>query len=77
MPGTFEQAMDEIEDIFTYHAPTKDQIPKYEAVRDAAKSFARVLMNECPGSADRSAALRNVRIAVMQANASIALEGRH
>lgn len=72
----FEKSMDEIEEMFTYHAPTKEQIPRYEAVRDAAKKFAEVLMNECKTSADRSHAIRMLRTSVSFANASIALEGK-
>lgn len=64
-----------VETIFTYHAPTPEQTPKYTAIRDAAKSFALVLLANTPRSADQSAALRLVREAVMTANASVALNG--
>ncbi len=65
-----------LDDVFTYHAPEPDQIPKYEALRSAAKQFAEVIVANTPACADQSAALRLVREAVMTANASVALKGR-
>jgi hypothetical protein len=67
--------MNPTEAIFTYHRPTPDQIPKYEAIRKAALVFAEVIEANVPGCADRSAAVRKLREAVMTANAAIALEG--
>ena len=67
--------MDATTEIFTYHAPTPDQLPKYAAVRTAALEFARVIEANVPACADRSAAIRKLREAVMTANAAIALEG--
>lgn len=64
-----------LDEIFKYHAPSEDQIPKCRAIRDAAKIFAAVILNNTPQSADQSAALRKIREAVMTANASIALDG--
>jgi hypothetical protein len=64
-----------IENYFTYHPPTKEQIPKYEAIRAAAKTFAEVLVENTPPSADQSAAVRLLRECVMTANASIACGG--
>lgn len=63
----------EIDNTFSYHAPTKEQIPKYETLREAAKKFATTIVANCPESADRTVAIRKVREAVMTANASIAL----
>jgi len=65
----------QLEEYFTYHPPTSDQLPRYEAIRGAAKEFAHVLLANTPPSADQSASLRLLREAVMTANASIALEG--
>lgn len=64
----------QIEDLFTYHPPTPDQIPRYTKIRDAAKAFAHVLLECAPDSADRMAAIRKLRECVMTANAAIALE---
>lgn len=65
-----------IEDIFTYHPPKGDQPEKYTKIREAAKAFARVLVENTPKCADQSAAIRHLREAVMTANAAVALEGR-
>lgn len=66
--------LETLDEIFTYHAPTGDQPARYEAVRSAAKNLAAAILGACPACADRSAAIRKVREAVMTANASIALE---
>ena len=66
---------DTINEIFTYHSPTPTQIPQYETIRNAAKEFAMILIDNTPRSADQSAAIRHLREAVMTANAAIALQG--
>jgi hypothetical protein len=65
-----------LDDVFSYHAPKDDQIPRYNLLREGAKAFATLIVQTVPSSADRTAALRKVREAVMTANAAIALEGR-
>lgn len=67
---------DRLEHLFSYHAPTPDQIPKYEAIRAGAKTFAKILMDNTTPGADQSAALRLLREAVMTSNDSVALNGR-
>lgn len=67
---------EEIDNVFSYHAPTGDQPARYEAIRAAAKEFALVLVANTPKSADQTAAVRKLRESVMTANASIALEVR-
>jgi hypothetical protein len=62
--------------VFTYHKPEGDDPERYEAIRNAAKELARVIVLNTPKCADQSAAIRHVREAVMTANASIALKGR-
>lgn len=62
----------DIENLFTYHPPKPDQIPRFEQIREAGKDFA-TLLNDCaPGSPERSTALAKIREAVMWANAAIA-----
>ncbi len=64
-------------DVFTYHpSGSPAQLAGFAAVRTVAKELARVMLQHCPPCADRSYALRQVRMAVMTANAAIALEGR-
>jgi hypothetical protein len=64
-------------DLFSYHAPSPDQILRMDAIRAAGERMAAEILMQCPRSADRSAAIRQVREACFTANASIALEGRN
>lgn len=59
---------------FTYHAPIGNQLDRYAAIRAAGWALARVILGNCPRSADRTAAIRKVREACMTANAAIAIE---
>lgn len=70
-----DETPDTVDRIFTYHPATEEQRPKYKAIRDSAKELARVILDSCPPSPDRTAAIRKLREAVMTANASIALDG--
>jgi hypothetical protein len=67
--------MDPLAQLFTYHKPTPDQLPRFEAIRTAALEMARAIEANVPNGADRRAAIRKLREAVMTANAAIALEG--
>jgi len=96
----------DLDTLFTYHAPTAEQAPKYLAIRqaeteardviatihanlighyiekvtpatyasvnDACKQFARAVCDNCPGSADTSAAVRCIRLARNAMNEVIA-----
>lgn len=66
----------DINHIFTYHSPSPDQLPKYQAIRNAAKELGQVIVDNTPASADQTAAIRLLREAVMTANAAIALNGK-
>lgn len=57
---------------FTYHPPTPQQIPIYEAIRDAGYQMAEKILAIVPPSPDRTVAIRHVREAVMNANAALA-----
>jgi hypothetical protein len=63
---------DSIEDLFTYHPPQGDEPEQYTRIRAAAKTFAYILLANCPAGPDRAFAIRQIREAVMFANASIA-----
>lgn len=67
---------EQIENWFTYHAPTQEDLKSYSALRAAAKEFADVVNEYCPESADKTSAIRKIREAVMTANASIACKGK-
>jgi hypothetical protein len=70
-----EEPKDEIDLLFTYHAPTQEQVQQYANIRAKAMELARVIHANCPGSPDRTASMRLLREAVMTANASIATGG--
>ena len=65
--------VEELDAMFTYHAPNDEQIAKYQAIRSAARSLAFVIVNNTPSCADQTAAIRKLREAVMTANAAIAI----
>jgi len=56
--------MFDLDEIFKYHAPTPDQVQQYGRLREAAKAFAQVVVDELPPCADRTAAVRKIREAV-------------
>lgn len=66
----------DLEHLFKYHPPDLDQMGKYTLIRNTAKFFAQVILDNTPPGADQSAAIRHIRDAVMTANAAIALRGR-
>lgn len=57
---------------FTYHAPTPEQVIRYNKIREAAKEFALLIVTQCPGSREVSLALTNLDQVVFFANAAIA-----
>ena len=65
--------MDGLAEMFTYHAPHGTQPERYERIRKAALDFAAVIDLSCPDCADKTAAIRKLREAVMTANAAIAI----
>jgi hypothetical protein len=64
-----------IEKFFTYQSPTPEQLAHLADVREGAKAFAKILLRHVPAGADRTAAIRKLREAVMTANAAIVLNG--
>lgn len=67
-----EKLQAELERRFTYHAPTPDQVPRYDEIRSLAKAIAWHLMEMCPESRELSLALTKLDEVVMHANAAIA-----
>lgn len=65
-----------VNDIVSYHAPSAEAIDNITRVRDAIEATIVTFMENCPPCADRTAAIRKLREAMMTANASIVLEGR-
>lgn len=62
----------DVDNWFTYHAPTTDQAERYARIRAAARDFAVTVLVCTPECADQIAALRTLRDVVMQANQAIA-----
>ena len=62
----------DLDNWFTYHAPTSEQVEHYNAIRDAAKIYAETVNKHAPDGADKTAAMRTIRNSVMQANLAIA-----
>lgn len=60
--------------IFTYH-DDPNKIPNYVAIRTAGKHFAEAILQNVKPCADRTEALRMARLAVLWANAALALDG--
>jgi hypothetical protein len=67
---------EQIDHWFQYHAPVPDQLMSYQLLRESGRNLAHAIFDLCPESADKSAAIRLVREAVMTANAAIACRGK-
>lgn len=70
-----EAPKDQIDNLFTYHSPTPEQVEQYARLRAKAMEFARLIHEVCPESPDRTAAIRHLRETVMTANAAVATGG--
>ena len=68
MPITVE----ELAKRFTYHPPKPGQPERYTVLRDAAHTFARLIIDATPESREQSLAITHLEDAVMWANAAIA-----
>jgi hypothetical protein len=64
--------LERLENVFTYHAPDPVRVERYEQLRGAVKEIARLMVELCPDSMERSSALQKLEEAVMWANAAIA-----
>lgn len=67
-----EKMKSQIENSFTYHAPTGEQIPKYKELRDQARELAHKINDLCPNSREKSLAITKLEETIMWANKSIA-----
>lgn len=63
----------DLDAIFTYHAPTPDQIDRYRALRVLGRQLAKAILELSPASREQSLALSHVQQAVMCVNAAIAI----
>lgn len=64
--------MNDLDNWFSYHAPTPELIEKYNHVREETKKLAAWIIDNVPNSADRTAAIRSLRRTVMDINLAIA-----
>jgi hypothetical protein len=71
MPYTSE----ELDNIFTYHAPVGNQVERYQKIREAAKNLAQVIVDNTSPSPEQTLAVREVEMACMRANQCVALRG--
>ncbi len=67
---------DNIDDVFTYHAPVGDQPTRYANIRTACKAAALAILENTEMGGDQQAAIRHIREAQMTANASIATNNK-
>lgn len=63
----------EIENNFTYHAPSADMPPKFEKLRNKAKELAFLINELVPNGREQSLAQTKLQEVIMWANAGIAI----
>lgn len=61
----------QIENNFSYHAPSENDVVKLKNIRDFAKAMAHKIDTYCPDSREKSVAMTKLEEAVMWANAAI------
>ena len=62
--------------VFSHHSATPEKLAHYEAVHEAAKAFAQVILERVPDSPDRDSVLHLLRETSMLACSAISLDGR-
>jgi hypothetical protein len=62
--------------VFSHHAASPEKHKAYDAIHQAAKEFAKVILNAVPDSPDRDAVLHLLREASMLACSAVSLDGR-
>lgn len=66
---------DNVKEVFTYHAPSPEQVEKMERLRLKQIELAELALEVVPDCADKSVAMRNLREFRMNCNAAIVLNG--
>ena len=67
---------EEIDDVFSYHAPTPEQVATLTEFRNHMKAAAHAIAKFVPECPYRTVAFRRLHEANMLSNAAIVLEGR-
>lgn len=62
----------DLDNRFTYHPPTPEQVPVYEDIRARARAFGIFIVANTPPSREQSLAITHLEEAVMWANAGLA-----
>lgn len=62
----------DLQNRFTYHAPHRNQLERYEQLREYVHDLAKRINDMCPDSREKSLAITKLEECVMWANASIA-----
>ena len=63
---------EQLNKVYTYHAPKADQPAKYTTLRASGKALAEQINQLCPESREKSLAFTKLEEVIMWANASIA-----
>lgn len=63
----------DIDNLFAYHKATANQAERYQKLREAAKDFAKQILQLTPESSEQTLAIRTLHQASMLANVAIAV----
>lgn len=75
-PRIWEDPRGWAHDITRYHKPSGEGLQRIDAIRAATENLLNEIIRSCPQCQDREGAINCARMAMMLANASIALDGR-
>ena len=64
----------DLDNWFTYHAPDDFQKERYERIREKAREFAQVLVDNTPEGPCQTDSIMRLREVVMMANSGIACD---
>jgi hypothetical protein len=67
----------EVDEAFLYHAWTGQQLSQGVSIREALAEAVKVIIGNAPPCPDRSAAIRKIREARMDANSAITHGGKY
>ena len=70
--GLMEHQRKDIEDRYAYHAPTTEQVARYDTLRTAVAGLALIIVSNTPTSREQDKALDLLDMVMMMANAAIA-----
>jgi len=62
----------DLENWFTYHPPSEEQVGRYQTLREAFYQLGVLILDNTPACADQTVALRKLRECAMSVNQTIA-----